>query len=382
MSKAYDAIVIGLGAMGSATLYQLAKRGVRVLGLEMFAPGHDQGSSHGYHRMIRTSTFSDDEYVPLATRAFELWHEAEAASGRQLLEMIGEVAIIDPVADPGDAAAAARMVERGLREALSPQELAVRFPGFLLHEGMIATYEANAGFLHSEEGIIVHVALAQEHGAEVHLQEEVTGYAPEGAGVRVTTRDGSYLANRLIITTGPWAAELLADLHFPMQVERRVNAYFRPARPDLWTLEQGAPDFLLAVAEGSFYGMPAVGEIGLKIGVSQGPVTTARTIRRTVDQEEVDFFRGVLDRYMPGAAGEEIKHITCMCTYTIDRNFIIGAHPAHPQVIFGCGFSGRGYKFAPVVGEILADLATSGATRHDIAILAAARFEGERFMGC
>lgn len=376
MGEVYDAIVVGLGAMGSATLYQLARRGVRVLGLEMFAPGHDQGSSHGYHRMIRTSTFSDDEYVPLATRAFALWHEAEEASGQQLLEMIGEVALIDAVANPGDGEAAVRMVERGLREALSPQDLATRFPGFRLHEGMMATYEANAGFLHSEEGIIVHVALARQHGAEVHQQEEVTGYAAEGAGVRVTTREGSYFANRLIITTGPWAAELLADLAFPMQVERRVNAYFRPARPDLWTVEQGAPDFLLAVPEGSFYGMPAVGDIGLKIGVSQGPVTTARTIRRTVDPEEVDFFRGVLNRYMPGASGAEIKHITCMCTYTIDHNFIIGAHPAHPQVIFGCGFSGRGYKFAPVIGEILADLATAGATGHDIGFLDAGRFAG------
>ena len=194
--------------------------------------------------------------------------------------------------------------------------------------------------------------------------------------MRVETKAGSYRADRLIVTAGPWSVELLGELNFPMQVERRVNGFFRPPRPDLWSVESGAPDFLLDVPEGSFYGMPAVGEIGLKIGVSQGPVTTARTIRRTVDPEEIDFFRGVLDTYLPGASGPEVRHLTCMCTYTVDGDFIIDRYPGQEQVVFGCGFSGRGFKFSPVIGEILADLALGGATRHDIGFLSASRFEG------
>lgn len=374
VSSTHDVIVIGLGAMGSATAWQLAKRGQRVLGIEMFRPGHDQGSSHGYHRMIRHSSFKDDGYVPLAARAFALWHEVEEASGKTLLTMTGEVRLLDEERYPADRAAVEIMAGRGFLEILSEENLAERFPGFRLHEGMVATYEANAGYLRSEEGIITQCELAQRHGATLRFDEEATAYTSDGDGVRVETTTGSFQADRLVITTGCWAVELLADLALPMQVERRVNGYFRPARPDLWSLEAGAPDFLLTVGEGSFYGMPAVGDVGLKIGLSAGPPTTARTIRRTVDPEEIDFLRGVLDRYMPGASGPEVRHITCMCTYTVDMDFIIDLHPANERVIFGCGFSGRGYKFAPVVGEILADLAVDGGTRHDVAFLSAGRF--------
>jgi sarcosine oxidase len=374
VEQAYDAIVIGLGAMGSATAYQLARRGQRVLGLEMFQPGHDQGSSHGYHRMIRHSSFRDDGYVPLAARAFALWHEVEAEAGKRLLETTGEVWLLDPRIKPGYAEASDAMIARGLQVLLDADELARRFPGFRLQEGMRATYEANAGYIKSEEGIVTQCELARRFGATLHYDEEATGWQADGAGVRVDTKAARYRADRLIITAGPWSAELLGALRFPMQVERRVNGFFRPQRPDLWSAEQGAPDFLLDVPEGSFYGMPAVGEIGLKIGVSQGPVTTARTIRRTVDPEEIDFFRGVLDSYMPGASGPEVRHLTCMCTYTVDGDFIVDRYPGQGQVVFGCGFSGRGFKFSPVIGEILADLALDGATRHDIDFLSASRF--------
>jgi sarcosine oxidase len=158
-------------------------------------------------------------------------------------------------------------------------------------------------------------------------------------------------------------------------VERRVNGFFQPTRSDWWSVERGAPDFLLDVPEGSFYGMPSVGDIGVKIGLSAGETTTARTIRRTIDDPEIDLMRAVLDRYLPGASGPELRRITCMCTYTVDRDFIIDRHPAREQVLFGCGFSGRGYKFAPVVGEILTDLALDGQTSHDIGFLRAERFE-------
>ena len=257
---------------------------------------------------------------------------------------------------------------------LDERQLAARFPSFRLAEGLTAFYEADAGYLHAEDGIITHVDLARQNGAAIHAEEEVTAWSADGDGARVDTTKGSYRTDRLIITTGPWAAELLGDLALPFQVERRVNGFFRPGRPDLWTIEHGAPDFLLDVPEGSFYGMPAVGDIGLKIGLSAGEPTTARTIRRTIEESEIDLLRNVLDRYMPGASGPELRRITCMCTYTVDMDFIIDRHPRHDAVIFGCGFSGRGYKFAPAVGEILADLAIDGTARHDVAFLSANRF--------
>ncbi|HEX5165433.1 MAG TPA: N-methyl-L-tryptophan oxidase [Thermomicrobiales bacterium] len=377
MNASYDTIVVGLGAMGSATVYQLAKRGQRVLGLEMFQPGHDQGSSHGNHRMIRMSAVFADGYTPLAERALDLWHTLEEESGGTLLRLLGEIHLVDPASDPTYAANAQEMRRRGLWEILSHEDLAERFPGVRLRDDMLATYEAKAGFLRSEAGILAHLAVAERHGATVVSGAEVTGWSVDGDGVRVTTGSETYTAERLIITTGPWAAELLADLNLPLRVERVVNGYFEPGRPDWWSAEQGAPDFLLTVPEGSFYGMPAVEGIGLKIGLSGGfglGVTTARTIDRHVDESEIDFLRTVLDTYMPGASGQALRHVTCMCTYTPDKGFVVDRHPAHEQVLIGCGFSGRGYKFAPTVGEILADLATAGATRHDINFMSATRF--------
>ncbi len=375
MNETYDAIVVGLGAAGSPTAYRLAQRGQRVLGLEMYEPGHALGSSHGYHRMIRKAAIQGSGYDPLADRAFELWSELEEKTGQEFLTMTGEVRLIAEGKDPRYKANAAEMEKRGAWEILDETELAKRFPGFRLYEGMIATYEAEAGFLWSERGIIAHVELARQHGATIRTSEEVVGWEADGEGVRVTTSDGEYRAGKLILTTGAYVGELLADLDLPFQVNRSINGYFEPSRPDWWRAENGAPDFILDVPEGGFYGMPAIGDIGLKIGLSTQDKTGPRTIRRTIEPEEIQYLRDTLDKYMPGAAGKDLTALTCMDAYTVDDHFIIDRHPEHPQVILGCCFSGRGYKFSPVLGEILADLAIDGRTGHDIGFLSLGRFD-------
>lgn len=368
MATTYDVIVIGLGAMGSATAYELAKRGQSVLGIDMFAPGHDQGSSHGHHRMIRKSSFRADGYVPLAERAFALWSDLEQATGQSLLKITGEVRLAY-LSEPIDRA------HTGMVEVLDEASLGERYPGFRLHEGMTATYEADAGFLRPEACIAANLQLAAKHGASLHYDEEVTGWSTDGDGVRVETKQGSYSAAKLAITTGPWAAELLSDLNLPISVMRIVNGYFEPDRPDLWTVENGAPDFLLGVPEGNYYGMSSYEGIGLKIGRHEsGEITTARTIRRTIDDSEIEMLRNVLDLYMPGASGRLIQAVTCMYTNSVDDDFIVDRHPLHEQVVIGCGFSGRGFKFSGVVGEILSELLTDGQTRHDIDFLSARRF--------
>lgn len=377
MSDSYDVIVVGLGAAGSATAYQLAKRGRRVLGLDMFGRGHDQGSSHGYHRMIRKSSVQADGYVPLGERAFALWDEVAAEAGRQLLWLTGEIRIVDARHRPGFAATAERMRRGGFWEILDAAALRERFPGVRPLDGLIYTHEPTAGFLLAEEGVIAHLDMALRHGATLHHEEEVTAWAADGDGVRVTTARGDYTAAQLVITTGSWAPELLRDLGLPLKVIRTVNGYFDPARPEHWSIEHGAPDFLLDVPEGDFYGMPGVPGVGLKLGRSRqldGPSTTARTIDRSIREEEIALLRAVLDRYMPGAAGPEVRRITCLEAYSGDDHFIVGRHPARPRVLLGCGFSGRGFKFGPTVGEILADLAIDGTTRHEIGFLAPGRF--------
>lgn len=373
-TSTFDTIVVGLGAMGSGATYQLAKRGVRVLGLDARPLGHADGSSHGHHRMIRRSAFLP-EVARLSDRAFELWRELEAETGHNIMNLIGEVALIDASSAKQDFLDAFEPSKGGTREILDAATLHERFPGFRLHDGMIATWEAEAGFLRPEVGIAAHLEVAQRHGAVIQRPEEVTGWGIDGDGVRVDTTQGVYRADRLIVTAGPWASELLADLGLPLQVVRIVNIYFEPERPDWWTSEQGAPDFTLGVAEGGYYGMPSIEGVGVKIGRhDNGEPTTARTIRREVDQSEIDLLRRVLDRYMPGASGRVTEQITCMYTMTPDEQHIVERHPIHPQVAYGCGFSGTGYKFCGVVGEILADLTQTGTTRHDIAFMSSSRF--------
>jgi sarcosine oxidase len=215
--------------------------------------------------------------------------------------------------------------------------------------------------------------VAARHGADLHHEEPVTRWSADGDGVRVETAQGSYQAGRLVIAAGPWTSEVLADLGLPLEVERIVNAHFEPSRPELFGPD-ACPIYLLDVPEGNYYGFPSLPEQGLKFGRHKGESCTPRTIRRVVGDDEVALLRNVLDRYLPGASGTLQWTITCMYTNTPDRHFIIDRHPRYPAVVYACGFSGHGFKFASVIGEVLADLATEGATRHDVGFLSAQRF--------
>jgi len=374
-SRKFDVIVVGLGAMGAAATYQMAKRGVRVLGLDAFPLGHANGSSHGHHRMIRRSSH-DPAWEPLIARAFELWGEIERESGETLLTITGEIGLGYPLPGREYRRFEDDPTSGGAREIVDSTTLTERFPGVCLHDGMLATYEAEAGFLRPELAVAAQLRLADAHGATIHRPESVLTWSKEDDGVSVMTTEGVYRADRLILVPGPWASELLGDLDLPLQVVRIVNAYFEPTRPDYWLLEGGAPDFLLSVPEGAFYGMPAMGGVGLKIGRHDaGEPTTARTIRRDVDAKEVEYLRDVLDRYMPGASGRVLQTATCMYTMTPDERFIVERHPAHARVVYGCGFSGTGFKYSCVIGELLADLALNGAASIDIDFLSSSRFQ-------
>jgi sarcosine oxidase len=326
--------------------------------------------------MIRRSNYQPG-YEPLIARAFALWPELEAESGSDILHLIGEVTLGGPYAENFRRHFAGDVSRDGRREVLDERALAERFPGFRLYDGMIATYEREAGFLRPEVAIAAQLAIAQRHGAEIRRPEAVLEWMPDGDGVAVRTSSGTYRAARLVISVGPWSAELLGDLALPLQVVRIVNVHVEPSKPEWWTAEAGAPDFILSVPEGQFYGMPSIDGAGVKIGRHDaGEPTTARAIRREIDDAERDYLRHVLDRYMPGANGRVVSDLTCMYTLTPDEYYIVERHPEHPQVAYGCGFSGTGFKYSCVIGEILADLATEGETRFDISIFSSGRFAG------
>jgi sarcosine oxidase len=370
----YDVIVLGLGAMGSAAAFHAAQRGRRVLGLDAYEPGHTRGASHGRTRAIREAHFEAPEYVPLVQRAYALWRELEAASGRRLLTITGGLSIGLPDSPLVQGALRSARAHGLAHDYLTPAEMAARFPGFRLTDDLVAVREANAGILEQEACIGAHLELAARHGAELHHTEPVLRWLADGAGVRVETARGSYTAEKLVVTAGPWAGEVLADLALPLTNWRVASVQFESTRPELFRIER-CPQYFWAVPEGIYGGFPWLPGGGLKIGRHDtGEVCTPRSVRRQVDDSEVGALRALLDRYIPGAAGPVRGASTCLYTNTPDRHFIVDRHPPHPQVLYACGFSGHGFKFASVMGEALADLAIHGATRHPISFLSAARF--------
>lgn len=375
VARQFAVIVVGVGGMGSAAAYHLARRGRRVLGLERFDIPHDQGSSHGLTRIIRLAYYEHPSYVPLLRRAYELWEELERASGEKLLQITGSIDAGPPGSQVFEGSRRSCELHDLPHEVLTSAELTRRFPGYRLPSETLALFQPRGGFLRPEQCIVAHADLAQAHGAEVHRRETVLAWEPRKDGVRVRTDRGSYDADKLIVTAGAWSTGLLdclADLAVP---ERQVLAWLQPLRPELFIPER-FPVFNLLVEEGRYYGFPECGISGFKLG-------RYHHLRETVDPNQVDrachprdeeILRVFAERYFPDAAGQTLRLTTCMFTNSPDEHFIVDLHPEFPQVTLAAGFSGHGFKFCSVIGEILADLAETGATGHDIDLFRLGRF--------
>jgi sarcosine oxidase len=375
----YDVIVLGCGAIGGATLAQLARRGKRVLGLDRFGPPHDRGSSHGRTRMIRQAYFEHPDYVPLVLRAYRHWAELEAAVGRTLYRETGLLEVGPPDGHVvAGVTAAAR--QHGLEiDELSAVEIERRFPGFRVPAGMAGVFERRAGFLHVEACVAAHLAEAARHGAEFHADEPARSWRVEGAGdgatVVVETDRGHYEAARLVVTAGAWAASLLAELGVPLVVRRKPQYWFA-TRDDRYAVESGAPSFLYETAGGTFYGFPVAGPEGLKCAEHSGgaKVDDPAALGRAIDPLDLARVERFVATCLPGVGTQLNDHAPCMYTLSPDENFIVDRHPRHAQVCFAAGLSGHGFKFAPVLGEALADLATDGQTSLPIEFLGLGRF--------
>ncbi|HEX3235823.1 MAG TPA: N-methyl-L-tryptophan oxidase [Gemmatimonadales bacterium] len=371
----YDVIVLGLGGMGSATLFHLARRGLRVLGLERFDLVHEYGSSHGLTRIIRLAYWEHPTYVTLLRRAYELWRELERVAGEQLLHITGS---IDAGPEGGDIfSGALRSSElHGLaHEVMDGAELRRRFPGYRLPERFRCLYQPEGGFLLPERCDIAHVEQAMAHGAEVRCREAVLEWRADGGRVWVRTAQGRYEAGRLVICAGPWASKLVPELSGLAMPERQVLAWLQPARPEYFRL--GAfPVFNLEVEEGRYYGFPSFLIPGFKFGKyhHRGEQVDADAVNREPQPEDEELLRDFARRYFPEGAGSTIMLKACLFTNSPDRHFILDHHPAHPEVVIAAGFSGHGYKFCSVIGEVLADLTQGGQARHDTEFFRLKRF--------
>lgn len=367
MSESYDVAIAGLGAMGSAAAYHLARRGQRVIGFDRFAPPHDRGSSHGESRIIRVAYFEDPRYVPLVKRAWELWLELESESGADLLQSTGGL-MIGPREGVLVSGALASASAHGLpHDLLDAEALAARFPAHRPNDDDVAVWEPQAGVLDPEACVATHLEGARVAGAALRFDEPVDGWQANGAGVRIATGRDSYRARRLILAAGSWLPRLLREPLFPLEVTRQPLVWFAPTVPIEAFDAERFPIFIREHEPGRFiYGFPRrAGRIKFAIHM-EGEVADPDQVRRAVSDDEVEKVRAILRRCVPGAAGECVDRAVCLYTSTRDQHFRLGPHPAHPQVLVASCCSGHGFKFSSAIGEVLADLATGARPAYDL----------------
>jgi sarcosine oxidase len=371
----FDCIVLGAGGFGSSALYHLARRGVRAVGLDRFGIAHDRGSSHGETRIIRKAYFEHPDYVPLLHRAYELWDELQTAYGQQLFFPVG---LLEAGLPHGELIAGIRQVLKTYPdlqvEQLPLADARRRFPGFHFPDDYAVVFEPDAGYLRVEECVNAHIELAVKHAAVVKTDEAVQEWTADGESFRVQTAKGEYQAERLIVTAGPWAGQILADLQLPLKVTRKV-LFWHPTTAPYYNLDQKAPTFCIDTPQGFFYGFPSLDGRTVKLAEHTGgqvvadPLTVERSLLPDDPRPVVDFIR----RGMTALKLEAVRHKVCLYTNTPDLHFIIDRHPRHDRLVFGAGFSGHGFKFTSVLGQVLADLAIDGKTSQPVGFLGLSR---------
>jgi len=369
----WDCIVVGVGGVGGAALAHLAGRGVHVLGLDQFPPGHDRGSSHGQTRIIRQAYFEHSEYVPLLQRAWALWANLEQATGETLYQPTGLLQV-----GPPEGTVVRGVLESARRHGLavtplSPAEVRHRWPGFQIPQDQECVFEERAGILAVERCVLAQHTWALHQGATIR-QEQVTGWSSEPARLRVCTPRAAYTADRLVIAAGAWAGQVLADLALPLTVLRK-GVFWYPVDPTC-SIDRGFPCFLFEQDQGVFYGLPSRAGGPLKVAEHSGGqvVVDPLLVVREVDPAEQQRVEGFLDRNLPLVEHRLEAAGVCLYTMTADCHFLVDLHPADNRVAFAAGLSGHGFKFAPVLGEVLADLALKGATDHAIGFIGRSRF--------
>jgi sarcosine oxidase len=371
----FDVIVIGVGGMGSAATCELARRGRRVLALEQFALGHDRGSSHGHTRIIRKAYYEHPDYVPLVCRAFERWYDLEQRQGIHLLSRCPCLSIgrADSTMIAGVRASAT--LHHLPVESLNAAELRQRFPAFRFREDYEGVLEHSAGFLYVDDCVQAHACEAVRLGATIRDNEPVVSWQAGEREVTVQTATDRYTAARLLITAGPWAGQLLADRGAFLHIMRQVVQWFG-TRDDSQFRRDVFPLYITDTPQGHFYGFPVLNANGAKVAQHYGApeLTYPSEIERNIKPEDEERTRAFLREYLPMIDGPCRRASVCIYTLTTDRHFVIDLHPDHANVALAAGFSGHGFKFAPVVGEILADLADKGRTELPIGMFRLQRY--------
>ena len=367
--RTHDVAIVGLGAMGSAAALELSRRGVDVIGFDRFAPPHTFGSSHGDTRIIREAYFEDPVYVPMVQRAFELWRELERVSGTALLEQTGGLMIGAPGSELLEGARRSAQLHGLQHSMLSADEIHARYPILTPDCDMVGVWEPRAGVLSPEACVAAQLEQARRHGATLRFDEPVSRWEADGSHVGVFTALGRYRARQLVISAGAWVGSLLPGTRLPLRIERQVLHWFEPEGDSdsfgptrcpihLWQFDR----------DRFFYGFPDKGA-GVKLAFHHGgEVTTVDEVRREVAVIEVEEVRTAVRRFVPAADGRVLASVVCLYTNTPDGHFWLDRHPERSNVLVASPCSGHGFKFAPVIGEIVADLVQGRKARFDLSL--------------
>ena len=370
----FDVVVCGLGITGSAALHELACRGRRVAGIEQFIPGHDRGSSHGETRVIRLGYFEHPSYVPLVKRAHAKWREIGEAAGGRLLHVTGVLEIGPPESALVRGTLASIKTHALPHEILAAGDLMQRFPAFRVPADFVAVLQPDGGYLATEPSIHALLSLAHRAGAEIRGGEMIRAIEPRADAVKIATDRATIEADSAIVAVGPWLKALLPDLPAPIRITRQVMAWFAPLDAAL-VKPPRLPVYLIESRHGVHYGFPLRGHT-LKVAKHHhaDEAVDPQSFDRSVTAHDEGLIRAAIAEHLPAANGALVDARTCLYTMTPDGDFIIDQLPGAPQIVIASPCSGHGFKFAPAIGEILADLATTGTTTHDISRFALARF--------
>ena len=375
--KCFDVVVLGLGTMGAFACLELARRKASVIGFDRFAPPHNRGSHTGDTRIFREAYGEFPSYVPLARRAGELWDKFGEEVQAVLLHRCGMLNI-GPKDSHLISGIQATATLHGLHvEELSMAEMASRFPAFSPPPDSIGIFEPSAGWVDVDSAMKFGLARAAEFGAEIRLNMPVEGWKQDGKQFRIHTPEGTVLTERLVIAVGAWSGQLLAGLQLSLRVLRKVLVWVDPLNPELFSPCRFP---LFSFSDRFLYGFPSIGGKGVKFAIHWDPnalVTEADTNQTAAAQSEIEPALAAATTLMPLLAGslpsafERVLNTrTCLYTMTPDEGFIVDRHPSLENVHIAAGFSGHGFKFAPVIGEALADLALVGKTLLPIESLA------------
>ena len=370
-TETYDVIVIGCGGFGSSAMFHLAQRGLKVIGIDQFHPPHDRGSSHGETRIIRKAYFEHPSYVPLLHRAWELWEELSESVDERLIEQRDLLMAGSPGSEVIEGARLSARLYGLPMENLTAAEAAIRYPEFHLPEDYAVAIESTAGYLWAERCVASHLSSAASFGAQLRHNETVLSVSSSGTGVQVQTDRGCYSAGAAVVTSGAWTGQLLSDYARHISVLRKTLCWF-PVTSENWIRKDRAPLFFVDAPESQFYGIPSVDGATIKIGMHTGGevVPDPTTLSRQVTEEDELPISRFAGKYLAGIKPQASRSV--MYSMTPDGHFLLDRLPELPIVV-AAGFSGHGFKFTSVLGEVAADLVQRGQTGLDIGFLSANR---------